>query len=363
MLLRFQHKTLTEDGKNSSNRVTWPNNPRGIQPGKEDLMKRFPSFSFGLVLGVALFAFLDGVQAQEKYPGRPIELVVPFGPGGTADLAARAYSDDLAKLLKVPITVVNRAGGTGIQGTSYVINGKKDGYTLLGTTDTPLKVMPVISKEVNYDPLKAVIPIGHLGYAPSVFAVKSDSPFKTLAELIDFARKNPGKLKNAASGFGTESFFNLQFLSHKENIKITSIPFKGGGEAVVALLGGHTDMASNTLASLGAQLKAGTVRGLAICTKKRHPDFPDIPTTAEIGYPDLTLAVWTAIFTPAGVPQQVIDVLVPAVEKTFKNPQVIERATNAGIVVEYKGPQETRKLLESGIEIVKKVAQEAEMVK
>jgi tripartite-type tricarboxylate transporter receptor subunit TctC len=326
-------------------------------------MKRFPSFSFGLVLGLSLFAFLGGVGAQEKYPGRPIELVVPFGPGGTADLAARAYSDDLSKLLKVPVNVVNRAGGTGIQGTSYVINGKKDGYTLLGTTDTPLKVMPIISKEVTYDPLQAVIPIGHLGYAPSVFAVKSDSPFKTLAELIDYARKNPGKLKNAASGFGTESFFNLQLLARKESIKITSIPFKGGGEAVVALLGGHTDMASNTLASLGAQLKAGTVRGLAICAKKRHPDFPDMPTTAELGYPDLTLAVWTALFVPAGVSQQVIDVLVPAVEKTFKSPQVMERASNAGIVVEYLGPGETRKHLQAGIELVKKAAQEAEMAK
>ena len=343
--------------------ITQTNVRIGRQPGKEDPMKRVPSFCFGLVLGLSLFAFLGGVEAQEKYPGRPIELVVPFGPGGTADLAARAYSDDLSKLLKVPVNVVNRAGGTGIQGTSYVINGKKDGYTLLGTTDTPLKVMPIISKEVTYDPLQAVIPIGHLGYAPSVFAVKSDSPFKTLAELIDFARKNPGKLKNAASGFGTESFFNLQLLARKESIKITSIPFKGGGEAVVALLGGHTDMASNTLASLGAQLKAGTVRGLAICAKKRHPDFPDVPTTAEVGYPDLTLAVWTALFVPAGVPQQVIDVLVPAVEKTFKSPQVMERASNAGIVVEYLGPGETRKHLEAGIELVKKAAQEAEMAK
>jgi tripartite-type tricarboxylate transporter receptor subunit TctC len=342
--------------------ITQTNFRIGRQPGKEDPMKKVPSFSFGLVLGLSLFAFLGGVEAQEKYPGRPIELVVPFGPGGTADLAARAYSDDLSKLLKVPVNVVNRAGGTGIQGTSYVINGKKDGYTLLGTTDTPLKVMPIISKEVTYDPLQAVIPIGHLGYAPSVFAVKSDSPFKTLAELIDYARKNPGKLKNAASGFGTESFFNLQLLARKESIKITSIPFKGD-RSRVALLGGHTDMASNTLASLGAQLRAGTVRGLAICAKKRHPDFPDMPTTAELGYPDLTLAVWTALFVPAGVSQQVLDVLVPAVEKTFKSPQVVERASNAGIVVEYLGPGETRKHLEAGIELVKKAAQEAEMAK
>ncbi len=324
-------------------------------------MKRL--LSSGLIFAVVFLGFLGGLRAQEAYPTRAIELVVPFGPGGTADVAARAYSDNLAKLLKVPITVVNRAGGTGIQGTAYVIKSKKDGYTLLAATDTPLVVMPVISKEVTYDPLKDVIPIGHLGYAPSVFAVKSDSPFKSLVELIGYARKNPGKLKNASSGFGTESFFNLQLLCHKENVKIPSIPFKSGGEVVVALLGGHTDLSSSTLASLGPQLKAGTLRGLAVCSPKRHPDFPNIPTTAEIGYPDVNLAVWLALFAPAGVPKQVVDVLVPAAEKVFKNPEVVQRAANAGVVVEYRGPEETRKLMESGIGLVKRVAPEAELIK
>jgi tripartite-type tricarboxylate transporter receptor subunit TctC len=324
-------------------------------------MKR--SVSLGLVLGMVFLGFLGVVKAQETYPVRPIELVVPFGPGGTADLAARAYSDNLAKLLKVPMAVVNRAGGTGIQGTAYVIKSKKDGYTLLAATDTPLVVMPVISKEVSYDPLKDVIPIGHLGYAPSVFAVKSDSPFKTLRELVEYARKNPGKLKNASSGFGTESFFNLQLLCHKENVKIPSIPFKSGGEVVVALLGGHTDLSSSTLASLGAQLKGGTLRGLAVCTKKRHPDFPNIPTTAEVGYPDVNLAVWLALFAPAGVPKQVVDVLVPAVEKAFKSPEVAQHAANAGVTVEYLGPKETRKLMESSIGLVKRAAPEAELTR
>ena len=324
-------------------------------------MKRFRFL--GLGFGVVCLGFLGGAQAQEAYPVRPIELVVPFGPGGAASVTARAYSDNLAKLLKVPITVVNRAGGTGIQGTAYVIKSKKDGYTLLAATDTPLMVMPVISKEVTYDPLKDLIPIGHIGYAPAVFAVKSDSPFKTFAELVEYARKNPGKLKNASSGIGTESFFNLQLFCHKENIKITTIPFKSGGEVVVSVLGGHTDLSSSSLPSLAPQIKAGTLRGLAISTKKRHPDFPNIPTTAEMGYPEVNLAVWMALFAPTGVPKQVIDVLVPAAEKTFKDPEVVQRAVNAGLVVEYLGPEETRKLLESGIQIIKKLAPEADLIK
>lgn len=316
-----------------------------------------------LVFGLMLTGFVGSVQAADKFPSRQIELVIPFSPGGSADLGARAYSDILARYLKVPITAVNRPGGTGIQGTTYVVKSKKDGYTLLGSTDTPLMIMPVISKEVTYDPLKDVVPIGYFGYAPAIFAVRADSPFKTLADLVDFVKKNPGKIKNASAGVGAESFFNLQLLCHKENLKIGSVPFKSGGEAVVALLGGHTDMSSNTVASLGPHIKAGTLRGLAISSKKRHPDFPDVPTTAELGHPDINFEVWLALFAPRGVSQEVMDVLVPATEKAFKDPEARQRAMGAGLVVDYMGPEETGKLLESGITTIRKVAAAAEMTK
>ena len=318
---------------------------------------------FGLMCGLIFFALVGLCLAQEKYPTRAIEMVVPFAAGGSADVAARAYGDDLSKALKVPVNIVNRAGNTGIQGVTYVIKSKKDGYTLLGTTGTPLIIMPVISKEVTYDPLKDVIPIGYLGLAPSIFAVRSDSPFKTLKELIEYARQNPGKLKNGAGGIGTESNFNLAILCSKENIKITSVPFQSGGEALPAILGGHVDMTSNTLATLGSQIKAGKLRGLGIGAKKRHPDFPDIPTTAEIGHPDVNFAVWFAVYTPTGVPQQVVDVLVPTVEKIFENPEVIQRCTKLGIEVDYMGPAEIRKQIETQLRIVEKVAREANIQK
>jgi tripartite-type tricarboxylate transporter receptor subunit TctC len=316
-----------------------------------------------LVIGLIFLSPSFPLQAQEKYPTRAIELVTPFGAGGATSVVARAYSENLAKLLKVPVNVVNREGGTGVQGTSYVIRSKKDGYTLLSTTDTPLVVMPVISKEVTYDPMEDVIPIGYIGYAPSIFAVRSDSPFKTLPELLDYARQNPGKLKNGISGFGTEAYFNLQLLCLKEKLKITSIPFKSGGDVTAMLLGGHTDMASSALASLSPQLKAGTLRGLAISSKKRHADFPNIPTTAELGHPDVDFVVWYALFAPQGVPKQVADVLVPAVEKVLKSPDVVERCVQAGVDMEYKGPEDLRKLMEVGIRVVKKVAQDAGMAK
>jgi len=319
-------------------------------------------YGFIFATGLLFLGFLGLCQGADRYPSRPIELVIPFAPGGNPDLGTRAYVDELAKVLKVPVTAVNRAGATGVLGTKYVV-GKKDGYTLLATSDTPLVIMPVISKEVTYDPLRDFIPLGHFGYVASVFAVRSDSPFKTLSDLVEYAKKNPGKLKNAAGGVGTESYFNLQLLLHREKIKITTVPFESGGEALPPLLGGHVDMSSNTIASLGPHLKAGTLRALAITSRKRNPEFPNIPTTAEVGCPEASLVVWQALFAPAGVPKEVVDVMVPAVENTFKNPDVVARATKTNITVDYMGPAEIRKLIESGLKTVRTLARETEMVK
>ena len=318
---------------------------------------------FWLVCGLILFVFYGFCLAQDKYPSRAIELVAPFGAGGTSDVAVRAYSEDLSKLLKVPVNVVNRAGGTGITGTTYVVKSKKDGYTLLGTTGTPLMIMPAISKDVTYDPLKDLVPIGYFGIVPSVFAVRTDSPFKTLKELIEYARQNPGKLKSGSGGVGTESNFNLGILSNKEKIKITTIPFQSGAETLAALLGGHLDMSSNTLASLGSQFKAGKLRGLGIAMKKRHPDYPDIPTLIESGHPEANFSTWFALFAPAGVPNQVVDVLVPAIEKVFNNPEVIQRAAKIGIQVDYMGPAELRTHMENQMKVAETVARESNLQK
>ena len=318
---------------------------------------------FWLVCGLILFSFLNVGQTQEKYPNRTIELVVPMAPGGSLDTATRIYSDDLARILKVPVTVVNRAGGTGITGATYVAEAKKDGYTLLQGSSNSLITMPVVSKEVTYDPLKDFAPIAHFVSVPSMFAVKIDSPFKTLGELIEYARKNPGELKNGAAGILSESQFNLEVICSQNKIMIKTVPYKSGGEALPALLGGHVDLSTISLTTLAPQVKAGKLRGLAVTSKARHPDFPDIPTTTELGYPYADFNVWNGLFAPAGVPQFVLDVLLPVAEKVFKNPEVVNRAKKAGFTVEYMNPEALHKFMESKIEITRKIAKEANLIK
>jgi tripartite-type tricarboxylate transporter receptor subunit TctC len=302
-------------------------------------------------------------NAQETYPTRPIELVVPFSAGGSADIAARIYSEELSRALKVPITVINRAGGAGIQGTTYVVRGKKDGYTLLAAPSTAIVVMPVISNECTYDPLKDLVPLAHFVSAPTVFDVKADSPFKNLPELLEYARKNPGKLKNATGGIGTESHLNLEILCRRAGVKITTVPFASGGEAVPALLGGHVDMSSQTLITEAPHIKAGKLRGLALASPTRHPDFPEIPCTAELGYPNVNLKVRFGVYAPAGVPGSVIQVLGPALEKVLKNPDVIDRANKALLTVEYMGPDAFRKFTESELHAIERAAKDANIIK
>ncbi len=311
----------------------------------------------GLVWSFILFFIFGVCQAQEKYPNRIIELVAPTRPGGSSDIHARVYSEELAQILKVPVTVVNRDGGSGAIGTNYVAKAKKDGYTLLAGPSSSLVVMPIISKDVTYDPINDFTPLGYLGFVPSTIAVRADSPFKTLQELIEYAKKNPDKLKNGHAGIGTESYINLEFLCYHNKIKINSIPFSGGSEALTALLGGHVDMASSSLTTMGLQHKAGKVRILAVTAKTRIPEFPDVPTTTELGHSYANIRVWHAAFAPAGVPKSVLDVLIPAVEKAFKNPEVVERAKKVGLVVEYMGPEELRKTIESEIIAFKKIAE------
>ena len=318
---------------------------------------------FCLVFCLTLFVFLGMGLAQEKYPSRPIDLVAPTVPGGSSDVMARMYSEELSQALKVPITVVNKPGGSGSIGTAYVINSKKDGYTLLNTPSSSVIIMPLISKEVTYDPLKDLVPLGYFASIPSFFAVLPDSPFKTFGELIEYARKNPGKLKDIHAGFGTEDAFNFNIVIAKAKVQIAQIPFQGGGEALPAALGGHGDMVTLSLSTLGTHIKAGRFRALGICSLTRHPDFPNVPTLAEQGYPEANFRNWNGPFAPAGTPKHVIDILVTAAEKALKHPDAVQRAQRLGFEVGYKSPEELRKLMVEQIPIAEKIARDANIYK
>jgi tripartite-type tricarboxylate transporter receptor subunit TctC len=319
-------------------------------------------FIFALVCGLAFLGFVGGLQAQEKYPSRPVELTVVMAPGGVADLAARIYSEELNKLLKVPVTVVNRAGGSGTQGTAYAARARNDGYTLVQVNESPILTMPIISKEVTYDPLKDLTPLAYFVTMPSFIAVRSDSPFKTLDDLVAYARQNPGKLRNSTGPLWTSSHVGLEIFCTSANIKIVTIPYGSGGEAVAALLGGNLDLISLVPSAVAPHIKAGKIRALAFTSRIKDPNFPDVPTTEQLGYRHETFDGWLGVFAPSGIPQQTLDVLVPALEKTFKNPDIVERFAKIGCIVQYMGPKEFKSYIEARIPIMRKIAQDANLM-
>ena len=287
----------------------------------------------GVVFALGL---LSGAQAA--YPEKTINLVIPVAPGDATDIAARVMADELSKLLKVSVLVVNMPGAGGMMGANSVAKAAKDGYTLLFTINASLTSNRILNPQAaSFDPLTDFTPLGLTTRTPMVIAVRSDAPFKTLAEMAAYAKKNPGKVNVGTAGAGSIGDFTVQIASAQTGSDMAMVPFKGAAPSVTALHGGHIDGAAVALGLLAAHLKSGALRGLV--TSNKSPEFPTIPTMTELGYSQNLLGVWLAFFAPAGVPAEVTRVLVPAIEKVAKDPAVASKLATLGVLQDYQPPE------------------------
>ena len=228
-------------------------------------MHRKSGTGIRVALAVALFllVWVGGSQAQE-YPKGPVQIVIPFAPGGSTDIFWRGISEHMAKSVGGQIALVNKAGGGGILGTSFVVNAKPDGYTLLSANSDPLNIAPLFTPDAPYDAEKDVTFIAKLAVFPFAITVRADAPFKTLEDLVAYAKANPKKLKSAVAGVGTTPHMINEMFNRDAKVEITPVPFAGGGECVPALLGGHVDMTVLSIAPVKAQVLSGKVRVLAL---------------------------------------------------------------------------------------------------
>jgi len=304
---------------------------------------------------VLMLALGTPAAAQPAYPARPIEVIIPFPPGGPADTAARIIQPKLSAALGVPLVLVNKSGGGGALAADYVSKSKPDGYTVFAATNAPVTIVAATQPDISYRPTDFAA-IGTSMTDVSVFVGKAGSPWKTLEEFVEYVRKNPGKLSYGSAGLGTVSFFAFELFKHAYGLDITHVPFQGGGPVKNAIMGGHVTIASSGLNSFAPLMKSGDLIALATSAPKRVPAFPDVPTLAEKGFPDASLNIWMALFVPAKTPQGIVDTLAHALEQTMKEPSVVTAVEKAGMVVDYRGPSATAKLLETEYEAVKKVA-------
>ena len=247
------------------------------------------------------------VLAQLDYPGKPVTMIVPFPPGGVADITARPLAEAMGRVLRQPVIVENKAGAGGGVGMQYVSKAKPDGYTLLMALSS-ISIIPEADKVLGRDPmfqLNQLVPIARFTADPTVLAVRADSPYKSAADLIEAAKKNPGGIPYGSSGNYGTMHVPMEMLTGVTGTKMLHVPFTGAGPAVVALLGGQVEAVSTGPSSVIGQVKGGKIRVIATWGETRHPAFPDVPTLKEQGY-DAQFSQWTGLFVPAGTPEPIV---------------------------------------------------------
>ena len=298
----------------------------------------------------------------QAYPTHPIQLVIPGAPGDAVDISARSVAEELSKNLKISVIAVNKPGGGSTIGTDFVAKSKKDGYTLLYALSSGLIYNPISNPDsVPYDPLRDLEPLGlHVNF-PTVISVQSESPWKNFHEMIDYAKKNPGKFRCGTLGIGSINHFQLEMIKSLTGVDITMVPFKGASPAVTALLGGHIESAFVAVVLSQPHYQSGKLRGILL--DQRVTDLPDIPTLPQLGYQQDLPCSFFGFFAPAGIPEEAKKVLVPAIEKAIKTPEVTAKLQKMWYITNYKSPSELKHLLTENFEKVKAIAQKIGLAK
>src|SRR5687767_7758547 len=273
------------------------------------------------VLLSLLLALALPVNAQDSYPAKPITMVVPFPPGGVADIVGRPLASQMEKALKQPVVVMNRTGAGGAVGMASVAKAAPDGYTILMGLSS-ISIFPVSDringKTPSYE-MKDFAPIALITADPTVLVVSADSPWKNLKEFVESAKAYPGKINYSSSGVYGTLHVAMEIFANAADVKLFHVPYQGGGPALTALLGGQVHALASGPAPAVGQIKAGKMRALASWSPERLPLMPDVPTFKELGY-DAEFYIWSGVFAPAAVPTPVLDRLRAAVREAANSP-------------------------------------------
>ena len=310
----------------------------------------------GSLLGSGINNWVFGKETA--FPTKPIEFYCPWGPGGAVSNAGRVVAKTLSEIIKNPVVVIHKTGGGGSVAASYVAKSKPDGYTLLISNTASNGIIPSIRmveyKNADFEHLGLYLTQG-LG-----LAVRSDAPWRTLKELVADAKKEPGKLKFSSSGIGTSSHFGVELLKIAAGgLKIGHVAFKSGPEGVAALLGDHVHMTFMYVVDLKGSLEAGTLRMLATGTEERMEDYPNIPTFAESGYPEVKIVSWHGLSAPIGLAKNVSDKLKDAIYKTIKHPDAKKGLRQLGYFPTFKGSEEYTEFIKEEEKKYQMIAKEA----
>jgi tripartite-type tricarboxylate transporter receptor subunit TctC len=308
-----------------------------------------------IVLGLASAV---EIHAQ-AYPTRPLRAIVPIAPGGGTDTTGRLVLTRLGDALGQQIVVDNRAGGGGTIGAMIAAKAPPDGYTFLFGSISTHAVNPAMYKKLPYDHIRDFAPVARIGTVPNVLVVHPALPVKTVADLIAYARANPGKINYGSAGIGSPPHLSMELFKSMTRVNILHVPYKGAGPALSELLGGQTQAMCTSLAGLMPHIKAARVRALAVTTAKRNPQVPEVPTMIEAGVPGYEVTIWYAVFFPAGAPKVIVTRLNSELVKILNGSEMKDRMAQIGVDPAPSTPEELAAFVKAETAKYTKVAQDA----
>lgn len=307
------------------------------------------SKGIALACMAAACATVSAAWAAGQYPERQVRIVVPYPPGGFNDTLARTASEYMTKTWQQPVVVDNRPGGNTLIGNTIVAKAEADGYTLL-ITPLPFSALPGLYRDkMPYDAVKAFEPVIWAGSTPNILAVRADSPYKTVQDILEAARSKPGRLNYGSTGSGSSNHLSMELFLGMTDTKMMHIPYKGSAPAVTALLAGEIDLLFDNLPNVYQQVKAGKLRAVAATGAARAPLLPDVPTVAESGVPGYEVNVWYGIQAPAGTPADVVAKINRDLVGMLREPAVVEKFGTQGVEVVASSPEQFKKLVASEI--------------
>jgi len=311
-------------------------------PNRKSLLLR----AFGVLLALAIVPPLSAaVAAADSYPSKPMRLIIPFSPGGSTDIVARLIATKLSERLGKQVVPENRGGGGGTIGMEMVAKSDPDGYTLLFTSSA-IAINPLLYK-VPYDPVKSFIPIAKVGSGPAVLTVHPGVPANSVKELIALAKKQPGKLICAAAGVGSFVHLSSELFKLMAGIDFKIVQFKGGGPAMIDVMGGHSQILAGTLTMSLPQMKAGKLKALGYGGSVRSKLVPDLPTVSEAGVPGYESAIWWGFFAPAGTPKEIVGRLYKEIAAIMNSEETKQVFDKQGSDVDLLGSAEFGKFIKA----------------
>ena len=300
----------------------------------------------GRLAAALIFALLPSLAVAEDFPAKPIRLIVPFPPGGPNDIIARVVGQRMSELVRQPIIIDNRGGQAGVLGTDAVAKSNPDGYTIGIVSASALAISPTMEK-VAYDVAKDFAPVTLVATVPEMLVVASNVPARTMDELVALAKAQPGKLNFASAGTGGLPHLAGELFKLTAKIDIVHVPYRGAAPAINDLLGQQVQMTFLDLPVILPQIKAGNLRPIALGARSRSPLAPDVPTTAEVGMPDVLAENWYGMVAPAGTPRPIVEKLNRVTTEAMADPAVKQKLADQGLTLVPQTPEQFRDYIAS----------------